>query len=198
MKGTRMNDQNVPMSQAECCPRYFYHPHMLYHSYPLPNYLSFNAMLIGPYCPWTLCIFITSPFLLLSTGRETYTFHTSQNPHQNTNYHVSFKRSLIPHGDQGSHLPAKCIISDNSTSWPNNVMGGRGSFFILWPKSSTNFWKFIHKIHNQALQLYVHIQGKKVKLKEILALVDSISHNNNLLGVSTQLWGSGSAGKAAS
>lgn len=37
---------------------------------------------------------------------------------------------------------------------------------------------------------------KKIKLKEILALVDSIS--DNLFGVSTQLQGSGSAGKVAS
>lgn len=74
-------------------------PDVLYLSYPLPNYLSFNAMLIWQYCPWTLCIFITSPFLLHSSGREKY-ISSSQNQHQNTNYHVNSKGSLTPHGDR--------------------------------------------------------------------------------------------------
>lgn len=51
LEGIRVNDQNVPMSQTECSPRYFYLPDVLYQSYPLPNYLRLNAMLIWPHCP---------------------------------------------------------------------------------------------------------------------------------------------------
>lgn len=167
-----MKDQNVPMSQTECCPRYFYLPDVcIIHTHFLIILPLIHANLTILPLDSVYLHHLSLPFAL-HRQRKMHVFITKSAP----KYQLSceFPRIFNPTWRPG--LPPVCKMHHlKQSNFPTQQHDGRGR--IVFHFVAKILYKFL-KVHPlRSIAIVCPHTVKEVKLKEIFALVGSISHN---------------------